>query len=437
MAGLGGQHRDVAEVGQRTLQPCPRTLRKLDDRRDRFGADPEFDAVGCGVLPRFGGDLVDQRPQRRLVGGPGIEPGVHRRRNRVGPVGRNDDLAERRDRIVGGGQRPRRVHRGCEREHRVVPVGQPGGACVVRLAAERELPAPVRPDGRSDGDRAVDEIQCAALLDVQFDEDADAVGQPRVGAEVLGPAARLRHRLAQGHTVDVAQPAGLLGAQRTGGQLGADARDAEPRPLLVGEGDHRDGNPRHHAALADDVDGREGGHHTQRPVERAAVGHRIQVRARHERVGRIAGPARRHPPRPQIAVAVLLDIHAALGGAAGEPLPQGQIGVRPCVAAVAPGRGVPADVQDRRPEGVERRHAFSRIGNSHAALGGDLGGVFVAGVDVADHAHAGVVGQHPREFLRGQFGAVGDGHLAGVDGAADPDPAAVVNRHPGSRPTRC
>ena len=156
VAGLGRQHRDVAEVGQRTLQPCPRTRGKLDDRRDRFGGHPEFDTVGRGVLPRFGGDLVDQRPQRRLVGGPGIEPGVHRRRNRVGPVGRDDDLAERRDRVVGGGQRPRRVHRGCEREHRVVPVGQPGGACVVRLAAERELPAPVRPDGRRDGDRAVD-----------------------------------------------------------------------------------------------------------------------------------------------------------------------------------------------------------------------------------------------------------------------------------------
>ena len=38
VAGLGGQHRDVAEVGQRTLQPCPRTRGKLDDRRDRFGA---------------------------------------------------------------------------------------------------------------------------------------------------------------------------------------------------------------------------------------------------------------------------------------------------------------------------------------------------------------------------------------------------------------
>src|SRR6476469_4252967 len=56
------------------------------------------------------------------------------------------------------------------------------------------------------------------------------------------------------------------------------------------------------------------------------------------------------------------DIHATLGAAAGEPLPQRQVGVRPCVAPVPAGGGMPADVQNRRPEGVERGHAFSRIG---------------------------------------------------------------------------
>jgi len=66
---------------------------------------------------------------------------------------------------------------------------------VVRLAAERELPAPVGPDGRSDGDWPVDEIQGAALLDVQFDEDPDAFGQLWIGAEVLRLPTRPRHRL--------------------------------------------------------------------------------------------------------------------------------------------------------------------------------------------------------------------------------------------------
>ena len=60
------------------------------------------------------------------------------------------------------------------------------------------------------------------------------------------------------------------------------------------------------------VDGGERRHHAQWPVEGAAVGHGVQVRAGDEGAARIAGPARRHPPRPQVAVAVLLDVHAAL-----------------------------------------------------------------------------------------------------------------------------
>jgi hypothetical protein len=50
---------------------------------------------------------------------------------------------------------------------------------------------------------------------------------------------------------------------------------------------------------------------------------------------------------------------------------------------------------------------------------------------VADHAHAGVVGEHPLELLRGELGAVGDDDHAGVDRVADADAAAVVDRHPG------
>jgi hypothetical protein len=197
---------------------------------------------------------------------------------------------------------------------------------------------------------------------VQLDENADTVGQSRVGAEMLGVAARLDHRLIQRHTVDVPEATGPFGAQRSGGELGTDTGHAEARAFLVGERDHRDGNARHHAALAHDVDRREGGHHTQRTVERAAVRHRIEVRPRDEGVRRIAGPAGRHPPRPQISVAVFLDIHPALRGAAGEPLAQRQVGVRPRVAAIAPGGGVPADVQDRRPQRVECGHTFSRMG---------------------------------------------------------------------------
>ena len=52
--------------------------------------------------------------------------------------------------------------------------------------------------------------------------------------------------------------------------------------------------------------------------------------------------------------------------------------------------------------------ARSRHRHADAALRRDLLGEVVAGVDVADDAHAGVVGQHPRELLRGERGAVGD-----------------------------
>src|SRR5215475_12458906 len=70
-------------------------------------------------------------------------------------------------------------------------------------------------------------------------------------------------------------------------------------------------------------------------------------------------------------------------------------------------------------------------GDADVALGGDVAGPLVAGVDMPDHAHARVVGQNPLELLRGQRRAVGHADLAGVDGAADADTAAVMDRDPG------
>ena len=57
--------------------------------------------------------------------------------------------------------------------------------------------------------------------------------------------------------------------------------------------------------------------------------------------------------------------------------------------------------------------------------------IATTGVDVPDHPGARVVGEHPLQLARGQLGPVGDGHLPGVDGAADADAAAVVDAHPG------
>ena len=44
-----------------------------------------------------------------------------------------------------------------------MPVPQSGGAGMVGLAAEVELPAAVRPNGRCNGDRSIDEIQRPAI----------------------------------------------------------------------------------------------------------------------------------------------------------------------------------------------------------------------------------------------------------------------------------
>jgi hypothetical protein len=49
-----------------------------------------------------------------------------------------------------------------------------------------------------------------------------------------------------------------------------------------------------------------------------------------------------------------------------------------------------------------------------AALGGHLGSPVVAGVDVPDHTHCRVVGEHPLDLPGGEPGAVADDDLAGL-----------------------
>ena len=71
--------------------------------------------------------------------------------------------------------------------------------------------------------------------------------------------------------------------------------------------------------------------------------------------------------------------------------------------------------------------------DAHAPLVGHLERALVAGVGVADHARAGVAGEHPVELLGGELGAVGDADHPGVDRAADADAAAVVDADPASR----
>ncbi len=61
----------------------------------------------------------------------------------------------------------------------------------------------------------------------------------------------------------------------------------------------------------------------------------------------------------------------------------------------------------------------------------DLDRPLVAGVDVADDAHAGIGGQDPLELPGGQLRAVGHDDHPGVLAVADPGAAAVVDADPG------
>ena len=65
---------------------------------------------------------------------------------------------------------------------------------------------------------------------------------------------------------------------------------------------------------------------------------------------------------------------------------------------------------DSRPSPATGRPIPHR--DADAAVGGHLDGAVVAGVGVADHARAGVVGEHPLQLLGGQVGAVGQGDHA-------------------------
>ena len=169
---------------KRAHDPRAWLLGEDDGGADGLDVHRQRDRVVLGESGRIGGDRLDHGRQRRLVGGARVEPGLNLRRNGVGAVGGDGQLAERRHRLVRGGTIAGGAHRRRERQHRIAAVDQSRGARVVAHAAERELPPAVRPDRRGHRDGLVHQIQRASLFDVQFDVDTDALGQVRVGAEV-------------------------------------------------------------------------------------------------------------------------------------------------------------------------------------------------------------------------------------------------------------
>jgi hypothetical protein len=219
----------------------------------------------------------------------------------------------------------------------------------------------VRPDRGGDADGVARQVQRPALLDVEFDEGADA-GEPLgVGPDGVRVVPGGLHRTGQRDAVGVAQLVRGLLRQLSGGEPGADAGEAEAGALLVAEVDDREGAPEADLAGAQFVEGGEGGDHAEGPVEGAAVGHGVQVRAGDDGVAgrRVA------EPRPLVAVAVDLVLQAAGLGLHAEPEPAVRVGRGPGEAAVAAGGGAAADGRERPPHGVEGvAHAepSSRIG---------------------------------------------------------------------------
>src|SRR5699024_9532065 len=71
-----------------------------------------------------------------------------------------------------------------------------------------------------------------------------------------------------------------------------------------------------------------------------------------------------------------------------------------------------------------------RMRHVDAVFAGEIPGFLIAGVGVADDAHAGVAGEHALQAPGGLVGAVGHDDLAGVQAIAHADPAAVMEAHP-------
>jgi len=114
--------------------------------------------------------------------------------------------------------------------------GEPGRPGVIGATGEIEPPAAVRPDAFGQAQGGALRGERAALLDVQFDEGAEAGQQVVAGAEVAGVLARGDHGVGQhGAGVVGEDPRGIR-VDGTGQQAAAQARDAEPRAFFLGEG---------------------------------------------------------------------------------------------------------------------------------------------------------------------------------------------------------
>ena len=191
------------------------------------------------------------------------------------------------------------MHRRGERQHRITPVDQPSRAGMVGLTAEGEVPSAVRPDRRGHGDRPAQVLQRPALFDVKLDIHTDAFGERVVGADA-GPGGGPRSRSASASVVPSLSRS-------------ASARSAVNAPVLSCDPTHATPNRApSSSANATTAIGMTGATPRARtrstawnadttpewPVERATVGHRVEVRSGDECAPGVAAPTRRASTMP-------------------------------------------------------------------------------------------------------------------------------------------
>src|SRR5713101_4860147 len=163
----------------------------------------------------------------------------------------------------------------------IAPPGHGRRAGVVGLASEDDPVPPVTHDALDDSDRDLRGLEMRALLDVQLDVGRERLRVAARLGRVVGVEAGPRHGVHQPLAVRGPEARDLLDVE-----LASECpRPEETRvaPLLVAPGGDHERQARAPAGLVDGLEALEAGEDSQRAVERAAVGHRVDVRARDDR----------------------------------------------------------------------------------------------------------------------------------------------------------
>lgn len=360
VTGAGGQHRHATEARG---EPVAQGGVEVHLARVRLLGDDRGAPLGRGRLGHRGLDVGDDRARVGGGGGAHVDPGVDAGGDHVGAARHRLEATDRRPAAgARGGRVAGRADRGRGGQHRVAAVGQLGGAGVVALSLDADAPAAVFEDRRGDRHGRVEVDEALALLDVEFDERADARERLGVGAERAEPRAggdplkRFAPRIGERR-----RPLAVDGA---GHEPRAEARDAEAGALLLGEHDDRDRPLGREPVGAQAPDGVERTRHAERPVVLAAAGHRVEVAARDDR----ARP-RLAPPRPDVAVAVDIDRETEPLGTFDEPRAQIAFGVVEDVSRVAPAPRVATDVGDLGEQSSRGRCAHRAAASSVSSIG--------------------------------------------------------------------